>query len=44
MRKPRRNGSLLVVGIFDADEKNAAASKDVLAAQGSPESKRDKLL
>jgi hypothetical protein len=32
------------VGIFEADEKNAAASKDVLAAQGPPESKRDKLL
>jgi hypothetical protein len=42
--QPHRNGSLLVVGIFEADEKNAAASKDVFAAHGPPQTKRDKLL
>jgi hypothetical protein len=36
--------SSVVVALFEADEKNAAASKDVLAAQAPPESKRDKLL
>jgi hypothetical protein len=36
--------SSVVVAIFEADEKNAAASKDVLAARGPPESKQDKLL